>query len=215
MPPSSGSAAAVRIQIAEPKRFKTGAVLAVCVYGLLVMTPVLLSMMVVSVLSLGWFTFALPLAAIVGATFLLPFGFGNPYVTRLVGRLADGESDRGDFIVQLTFTPRLRSGLRAVLEDADDVGWLRLGEHELVFAGDSVKLSVPYSQIQGARMHSIGWRGLFLCGQRTDLTLAGISEVSGLSFAERSSWLLPNSRATSRRLYQAIASKLSGGGARL
>lgn len=205
----SGSAAAVRIQIGEPKLFRTGAVLAVCVYGLLVMTPVVLSIMAVSVMKLSWLTIVLPLLAIGIATFLLPFGFGNPYVTRLVGRLGRRESNGSEaFVVQLTMNPRIQSGLRAVMEDADDIGWLHLSGRELVFTGDSVNLTVPYGQISGARMQSIGWRGLFLCGQRSVLTLSGVPEVTTLSFAERSSWLLPASRATSRKLYQAVSQKL-------
>ena len=81
--------------------------------------------------------------------FFLPFGLGNTHVARLVRSLNPGASrDEDGFIVQLTVSPRLRSGLRALLEDADDIGYLTFAANELRFQGDSVKLSAPWEDIQ-------------------------------------------------------------------
>ena len=53
------------------------------------------------------------------------------------------------------FSRFLRSGLRAWIEDADDIGWLRLGNSALEFNGDGLKLVVPYANLQQLRTESI------------------------------------------------------------
>src|SRR4051812_46559728 len=96
----------VQIESKSSARFSAGAVLVVCAYGLLLVIPVIIAMMVVSVLQFGVWTFLIPMAAIATATYFLPFGFGNAYVSRLVHSVG---KNPGGFIVQLTFSPRLRS----------------------------------------------------------------------------------------------------------
>jgi hypothetical protein len=198
MPPSS-----IQIQVKPPTSFTGAAVLIVCVYGLLLVIPVLVAMMVVSVLQFGFWTFFIPFLAICAATYLLPFGFGNAHVTRLVRRLPGQERTDG-FIVQLTFTPRLRSGLRALIEDADDVGHLTASEAGLVFHGDSVHLVLPREHIRDLRIQSIGPRGLFIY-PRLVFAVSGLAEISELRFADRSAWVLPTARKRTRELYQRLA----------
>lgn len=195
-----------RIEIRPPQRFNTLAVLVISAYGLLLAIPALLAMMVVSVLHFSWLTFLVPLLTIAVLTFFLPFGFGNPHVARLVRRQsAESKSDPQGFIVQLTTVPRLRTGLGALAEDADDVGWLTFTDSELLFRGDAVSLSVPFDRIQELRKRNGGWRVLFLYGPWIEFSVGGLTEHERFRFAERSSWFLPTARRTGNRMYERLA----------
>ena len=200
------SSDSAKIEITRPRLFTTGAVAVVNAYGLLMITPIFSSIIVVSVIKLSALTVLIPLLALVATAFFLPFGLGNPYITRLVRSLSPGAGRNSDgFIVQLTLSPRLRSGLRSLLEDADDIGYLTLSGKELCFQGDSVKLSAPWEDIQVLRPQNIGWRGLFVYGRRIKLVVSGWPEVEAFEIAERSSWLLPASRAITRKLYKQLS----------
>ena len=82
--------------------------------------PFLLLVLVVSVTQFSLLTALIPLLVVAATAYFLPFGLGNTHVTRLVRSLNPAAAQGGEgFIVQLTLSPRLRSGLRALLEDAD------------------------------------------------------------------------------------------------
>ena len=197
------------IEIAQPKLFTTGAVVAVSAYGLLLAAPIFISILVVSVIKYGMLTLLIPLLVVVAMAYFLPFGLGNTHVTRLVQSFnpAAGKSEDG-FIVQLTLTPRIRSGLRAILEDADDIGYLSFTRTELLFQGDSVKLSVPFGCIEQVRPQNIGLRGLFVYGRRIRIVASGLPQVASFEFAERSSWLLPDSRRITRKLAECLSTRV-------
>jgi hypothetical protein len=130
-------------------------------------------------------------------------------VTRLVQSLnpAAGKSEDG-FIVQLTLSPRIRSGLRAIVDDADDIGYLSFTETGLLFQGDSVKLFVPFDQIEQVRPQNIGLRGLFVYGRRIKVRVSGLPQATSIEFAERSSWLLSDSRRITRKLSERLSTKV-------
>ena len=135
---------AATIEVAQPKRFTAGAVAVINAYGALLAVPFFISVLVVSVTKFSLLTVLIPLLVVAATAYFLPFGLGNTHVTRLVQSLNPAAALGGEgFIVQLTLSPRLRSGLRALLEDADDIGYLTFRGDELLFQGDSVKLSVP------------------------------------------------------------------------
>jgi hypothetical protein len=208
MEPSSAESSSA-IQVRSPRHFTAGAVLVVSAYGLVLMLPVLVALLAVSVLPLGLLTWLVPLVTVGLATLLLPFGFGNPYVARLGRSLAGGVSPGAhDVLVQLTMIPRLRSGLRGFLEDADDIGWLEVGEQSVVFRGDAVNLTIGYDQITWIRRASIGWRGFFLYPCLT-LSVSGLEETRALRFAERTSWLLPSSRRATAELEKRLQDTLA------
>lgn len=165
------------------------------------MLPLVVSVVVITLSPLSAASFLLPLAAIGFSTFFLPCGFGNPFMTRLVQRLAPGRGPVADgFVAQLTLQPRVRTGLRALLEDADDVGWLSFSESALRFQGDSVQLSVPLEQIREVRSRNIGLRGLFVYGRPCTFTVSGLPQIQSFQVAERSSWTLPGSWTKARAL---------------
>ena len=200
---------AATIEVAQPKLFRAGAVAAVNAYGALLATPFLISILVVSVTKFSIFTALIPLLVVAATAYFLPFGLGNTHITRLVRSLNPTVAKGGEgFVVQLTLSPRLRSGLRALLEDADDIGYLTFSGNELLFQGDSVKLSVPFDRIELVRPRNIGLRGLFVYGRRIKVVVSGLPQVESVEFAERSSWLLPTSQAITRRLYQRLSPRI-------
>jgi hypothetical protein len=200
---------AATIEVAQPRLFTAGAVAAVNAYGALLVAPFLISVLVVSVTKFGLLTALIPLLVVAATAYFLPFGLGNTHIIRLVQALNPAVAKGGEgFIVQLTLSPRLRSGLRALLEDADDIGYLTFSENELLFQGDSVKLSVPLDRIELVRPRNIGLRGLFVYGRRIKVVVSGLPQVESVEFAERSSWLLPTSRAITRRLHQRLSTRI-------
>jgi hypothetical protein len=197
--------AAGRLELSTPRQVGVVALTVICGYGLLVCVPLVGSWVWVSIMPFGLGTFLVPLAGFVIATFFLPLGFGNSYVTSLVRSFAPAAGRNPDtFVVQLTLTPRLRSGLRAIVEDADDFGCLKVTTSALEFQGDSVNFTIPLTQFQPARQRSIGWRGLFL-QHRVVLDLSGQPGFEAIEVVERSCLSLPKARAGSERLYKRLS----------
>jgi hypothetical protein len=188
-------------EIRPARQFTGRAVLVVSAFGLLLVIPVLLSMLVLSSLHFGIWTALIPLIAISAATLLLPFGFGNTHVAKLARQSRPPDwKDSDCSVVQVTLTPRIRSGFKAVMEDADDIGNLKLGASELVFEGDSIRFSIPYSQIRELRLQTIGFRGLFVYTCLA-MSISGVAGVTDIRIAERASRLLPTSRKLTRDLF--------------
>lgn len=197
------------VEIGQPRLFTMRAVSTVTAYGFLLLAPVFVSMLAVSVIPFGMLTILIPVLMLAGAAFFLPFGQGNTHVARLVRSFSPAaDMDQHAYVVQLTLEPRIRSGLRAWLDDADDVGWLSFGDAALIFTGDSVKLCIPYDHIERVQPRNIGLRGGFVNGRRIAVSVPGLPEAAVLEFAERSSYLLPASRRISRELYRRLAAKV-------
>jgi hypothetical protein len=197
---------AAKIEIGPPRRFTLSAVLIVTAYGLILGLPFVLALLALSLIRFDLLGLLIPLLALAVTAYLLPLGLGNPFVARLVRSLGPAPgTPEASFIVQLTLSPRIRSGLRAALEDADDVGWLSLSDSALQFQGDSVKLSVPFSSITQVRPQNIGLRGLYVYGRKVTVEVSGLPEVSALEFAERSSCLLPTSRRIARQMCEHLS----------
>lgn len=182
-----------QLDVGAPKRFDANAVLRVNAYGIVLAVPVLVSVLMMSALPFGLLPALLPIASIVLGAFFLPFGFGNRMVTRLVIEQAGAKPGPDQFIVQATFSPRIRSGLRSVLEDADDVGLLSFTASEFVFKGDSVTLRAPFRCVRSVQKQSLGLRGLYVYGHRLAAELDGLPGMRSVAFAERSSLIIPAS----------------------
>ncbi len=191
----------------RPRVYTVGAVLAVHAYGLLLVVPVLAAVVVLSLYIAEW-ALVVPFIAIAVTALILPFGLGNPHVCRLVRSFCPAAAKGDGFIVQFMCQPRLRTGLRAIIEDADDIGWLSFTERAVVFEGDSTRFSIPYENIIQVRPKNVGLRGLYVYGRRLELPVRGIPNVDSLLFAERSSWILPGSRRITRALWEKALSKV-------
>jgi hypothetical protein len=198
---SEAQGESARIEVSAPCRFGSTALLMCSAYGLALLLPTLFAMIAVSLMGLGLLTLALPLMTLAAATFFLPFGFGNPYLKKLAEPFKPKQGE--PMLVQLSFEPRLRSGLRATIEDADDVGWLTCTASGFFFDGDSVKLFVPAARINAVKHQNSGFRGLFLYSG-VAVEVAGIPSCRRLKFAERSSLMLWHSRGLTRQLYSNV-----------
>lgn len=192
------------IEVRSPRYFSLGAVLVFSAYGLALLLPALFSMLIVSSVPFSWMTYAIPLCALGFATALLPFGFGNTYAERLAGRYKPQPIDGAPpVLVQITFWPRVRSGVRSVIEDADDIGWIYWTDSQLIFQGDSVSLRVPLTSLRFLRLENSGMRAMFLYSRVRIETQEPVAQKFWI--AERSSWNLLGSRATGRALFRGIS----------
>jgi len=137
--------------------------------------------------------------------FVPSLGLVNPYVKRIVRSfLGSPSAIRERDVFQISLRPRLYGGLRGFLEDADDVGALTLGPDSLAFEGDRITLSIPYSQIQTVERRRVGWRGLWVCGNRIEVQAKdGVAEGS-FEFLERSSCTLPGSHGIAARVFRQL-----------
>jgi hypothetical protein len=188
-----------RMEINTPRRFSARAILLLNGAGLLLLLPVVASFAVASFFGLGVMTYVIPLATALVALFFLPLGFGNPAIVRWVRSGQPARTGRG-MAVQLTLEPRLRSGFQAMLEDADDIGWLSVTAEGIRFEGDSIMLVIPREQVATVRRRTVGWRGLFLYGARIEITAKDSGDWRAFVFGERESKFLPQSRNKSREL---------------
>jgi hypothetical protein len=195
-----------QIQIKEARLFTAGAIAIISAYGLVGIIPIFALFLIVSLLGFKISTLLIGLAVIALVILLLPLASGNPHVTRLVRSLPPAGADPSDgLIVQLTFSPRIRTDLRALIEDADDIGYLTTDQAGFRFEGDSVHLSIPFDQVKHIQRKYRGLRSLFV--PRVVVVIAGSSNFKALEFSERSSRLLPASRRVSQKLYQMLASR--------
>lgn len=201
------SSASARIEIGQPRRFGLWSVTIIYAYGVLLAIPVLLSVMGMTLIPSSVWSLALPFIGLAFSALILPIGQGNLHVTRLVRSWTHPSApEPGQYIVQLTFSPRLRGGLRAMLETADDVGLLTIGPDVLTFQGDAVQFTATYQDVNWIRPENIGWRGLFVYGQPVAFRLSMPEGEFSCQVAERSSWLLP----ASHRVMRAMRSDMKG-----
>lgn len=196
-----------QIEITPPRIFTAASVFVVCAFGILLGLPLLIAVLGVSLMRPGILSLLIPLAVIAGTIFVLPFGLGNAYVARLARKFRPVTAQpREAFLVQLTLFPRIRSGILAVIEDADDIGWLSFNASEVVFQGDSVKFSIPLNQVTSVQRQNIGLRGLYVIS-RIKVLVPGLPKIDSLEFAERSSLLLPTSKEITKKLYQQLVER--------
>ena len=188
-----------------PKIFTTSALFGVHLYNLFLVVPLILALMAISLFKLSLFTLLLPLATLAATAYVLPFGIGNALIRRLAARIdSQAACDPNAFIVQIRLHPRLQTGLRALIEDADDIGILSVEADGIRFTGDSLHISLPFTGISEIHPHNVGIRGRFLYGQTTKISTNALEGFTAMEFSERSSLVLPESR----RISKALAARL-------
>jgi len=204
---ASGATDRPKLEIGPTRKLGPGAVVAINMYGLLLGIPVLLAFAWVSFRPLDAGSYLAPVLAVALATFFLPLGFGNLHVRMIARGLQPPFAREQARIVQLTMQPRLRGGLRALLEDADDVGYLHIGDKGMVFFGDSVRLEIPFVSVEKLSLVNIGFRGLFVYAPRIAVQTGG-PNPKVYEFADRQSLVLTAARSKTRRLHTALLSKI-------
>ncbi len=190
------------IQVTQPRLFNLGAVLIILSYGILLVMPLLVSFVAISVIPRGLWTALIPILTLAATAWFVPLGQGNRFIAARFKSFTSRSTDKDGCLVQLSLAPRIRRGLRATIEDADDFGFLTFGEESFSFDGDSVQLSVPYTNIRRVSQENVGLRGRFVCGSRITVEIAGIPNVELLQFAERSSAFVPQSKRITRALLE-------------
>jgi hypothetical protein len=212
-----GDSDPMEINIREPKRFR---LLQVIVGSLIAAIPSMVSF-AVTVLGLGLlvimgrhpaiglFILALlwvwALLSVGILVYLAPFvASGAPMVRWFPRDLGARDRENAQRIWELSLRPRIRKGLRAGLDDADDIGFLRLDENALRFDGDSVNLVIPYLEIETVRLRNCGWRGLWVCGGTVVVTVRDGEKERTFVFRERSALTVPRSRQITENVFHAL-----------
>src|SRR3982751_5875762 len=190
-----------KIEISRPQSFGLISILGKYAFSFLPAIPVLATLLAISLKNLGLWSLIIPLLALAGMIYILPF-FGNAYVCWVARRIQAGTGDSPDKrIVQITLCPRIRTGIRALIEDADDIGYLSFNESGLLFQGDSVKLILPFETIRALQGENVGLRGLYVTAGRIRLDISGLDGFEAVEIAERGSRVLPTSRKITRELF--------------
>jgi hypothetical protein len=206
----------VAFEIRDPKLFTSRSILALHVYNLALLLPILASLIVVSLFRLGVVTLLVPLLSIAATAYILPLGTGNALIRRLAKRIPAPPQPKPQSpdktvktcVGQLTVYPRLRNGFRAMIDDADDIGTLTIDGDSVRFTGDSVTLVLPFSSISTIHPHNIGIRGRFLYGKPIEFRVKGVPTVERFDFVERQSLVLPASKRISKELATALRTGL-------
>lgn len=199
----------IKIETTTPNHFTKKAIAKINAYSVFAIIPVLLAIPLITLiesllhesLAFGLSMMILGLV-IVLPVYFLPIVIGNPHVRQLARSL--NSSNQNGFIIQLTNLPRVKSGFWAIVEDADDIGFLSFEEEALIFKGDSMKLLIPFALIKNVHNRNVGWRGLWIYGNRI---LIDVSDRS-FEFAERFSLSIPASRKISEDLFSRLSSKI-------
>ncbi|MCC6357089.1 MAG: hypothetical protein IT577_24660 [Verrucomicrobiae bacterium] len=139
----------------------------------------------------------------------LPVGMSNPLVKTLCAPLRIEDSTLPQYCVQIKFEPREHRGIRAFLEDADDVGILRFERDSLAFQGDAVSFAVPYSTITDLRRVSTGLRGYYLLGKYIQFDATTIGPYKWIAIGERESNLLTTSHKLSRAIFHTLSERVN------
>lgn len=199
------------IEVSKPRRFTARAICVLNCHGLLALIPVVVLVPLAIFVSVKTGSFAAFLLIVLLTAFLPIFFFplilGNAYVTRLVESNSAAAGGNG-FVVQMTLSPRMHSGFRALVEDADDIGRLSITDSELIYEGDAVKLRLPLDSAMRVESRNIGWRGMWICSPRTCVVTSKLPGVTAVEFCERSSLTVPNSRKVARALKQELLAKI-------
>jgi hypothetical protein len=184
------------LQISQPKNFRMNEVLIINAAGFI---PGLLC-------GAGWFgpvfvaaglvagnpillAVGLLVSAVLGALlFFVPIWHANPYVCHIVKKATGEQALPGvSYVCQAAFSPRLHGGLRGFLEDADDVGLLRISKEAVSFTGDHVRISLPLEHIQKVSHCNSGWRSLWIGGRRIKLATDAFEGYKSIELIERQS----------------------------
>jgi len=198
-------------EIGQSKHFGMRAITVLNCYAFLAVVPLLIlaPLALIAVHGFNSFPIFVLLMALAGLlpVYFLPLILGNPHVVRLVN-LTTPSSTQDSIVVQIALDPRIYSGFRAFIEDADDIGILRLTSTHLFFAGDRITLSIPFSSIERVELRNIGLRGLFICGGRIRIRCVGLSSVKSIELTHRSAWTVPSSRRAAKSLCNEISANI-------
>ena len=139
---------------------------------------------------------------------LLPCVMANGYIVYLV-RNHNPQYKRPDsqFVVQIRFCPRIHTGLRGRLDDADDIGLLVFLDDRFCFHGDHIRISMPYAAITAISTRNVGLAGGWICGQRIRVHSPDLLIWQHIEFLERQSWQVFASRRMATQIQDMFSIK--------
>jgi hypothetical protein len=141
--------------------------------------------------------------------FFMPAASGNPYVRHIVKKSVGTDYDSTSSIIwQASFSPRIYDGFRGFMEDADDIGYIRVSERAFEFKGSHISFSLPFDCVKEVRLSNIGWRGFWLYGQRIRILTRSFDKFEGVEFIERAS----DTIISSRRITKTIIDRINSSG---
>ncbi len=129
----------------------------------------------------------------------------NYYIKFIAGRIVS-PVPVGAYVCQISMTPKICSGIRAFLEDADDIGYLSVSTGSVEFRGDSVDFSLTKAEIINVRSYNVGWRGYWIAGRRIKIAISGHEKIKEIEISERHSWTIPGSQSLADNICSAISS---------
>jgi hypothetical protein len=205
-----------RIETAKPRLFTSRACWIINLFSVVLLIPLGIALLIIAIafmflpiVSAGVFSLCLLIAAMFCTLYFFPAGLANPYVSRLVeSRQARVGNEDNSFISQIALSPRLFSGVRGFIEDADDVGRLQINEADFRYEGDSIMLQVPYGCVTRVKKTNIGWRGLWICGPRIKVCFSGLPGLEEIEFCERSALTLISNRKRANRIFKEISARI-------
>ena len=144
------------------------------------------------------------------ALFFFPVLAGwNPYIVHLAGKIHQlPTGSEKSFVVQMALSPRLHTGIRGFLEDADDIGILTFTADTIIFHGDQTTLKLPVDSLTEVSTRNLGFRGLWICGYCTRLRSKLLSDHEFVEFADRSAWTVISAFQRSKEIFQKSKKKI-------
>jgi hypothetical protein len=149
------------------------------------------------------------LAATVLNLYLFPlWGEVNYFIRALVFHRNLGNTQKGH-VCQFSTHPRRYTGVRGFLECADDIGVLSLEVNGLRFHGDHTEVFLPYTEALHVYTKNVGYRGLWLVGDRIRIIPNDTASFSEIEFHERQSYTIPASRRYTREIVAQLREKIA------
>lgn len=145
--------------------------------------------------------------------YLTPGMSGNFYYPRIIRTFVKETSGRDpSMLAQMSLSPRLRKGLRAATDSADDVGLVELGPEAFLFKGDAVSMVIPYDRIGGISRHSVGPRGFWLVRCWIRLHTDAFEDYEHVDLADASSLIKPTLDAKTKWMIDELNKRIAGTG---
>ncbi len=130
----------------------------------------------------------------------------NPYIKYIARKCSKNGSDSVFSVVcQIRLFPRVYTGFRGFMDDADDIGQLQISQGSLAFRGDHIQCFLPFGCIEKIDCKNVGWRGGWLYGHRIKIQTSVFGKYEGLELAERHSITLISSHRITNRIISLIS----------
>lgn len=206
-----------KMRIAKPRLFTSRACWISNLFSLVGLIPLAVAFALIALALVfappvfaGVFSLFALAASLFCVIFFYPTVLANPYIKRLVeSRQTHAGNATDSFISQIALSPRLYSGIRGFIEDADDVGRLQITESDFFFEGDSIELRVPLHCITRVEKRNPGWRALWICGPRITVSFSGLPQIHTVEFCKRSALTVVSHRKRAGKLFKDLSSRIS------